>query len=45
MVASYEPGERLAWCYVDETELPVPEQSCRSCVAEADSVGPKEPET
>jgi len=25
VVASYEPGERLAWCYVDETELPVPE--------------------
>jgi uncharacterized UBP type Zn finger protein len=25
VVASYEPGERWAWCYVDETELPVPE--------------------
>ncbi len=25
VVASYESGERWAWCYVDETELPVPE--------------------
>ena len=25
VVASFEPGERWAWCYVDETELPVPE--------------------
>lgn len=25
VAASYEPGERWAWCYVDETELPVPE--------------------
>ena len=25
VVASYEPGERWAWCYVDDTELPVPE--------------------
>jgi hypothetical protein len=25
VVASYEPGERWAWCYVDETELSVPE--------------------
>lgn len=25
MVASYELGERWASCYVDETELPVPE--------------------
>ena len=24
VVASYEPGERWAWCYVDEQELPVP---------------------
>lgn len=23
MAASYEPGECWAWCYVDETELPV----------------------
>lgn len=30
--------------YVDETALPVPEHSCRSCVTEADSVEPKEPE-
>jgi len=25
VVASYEPGERWAWCYVDEMELDVPE--------------------
>ena len=25
VVASFEPGERWAWCYVDEMELPVPE--------------------
>ena len=25
VVASFEPGERWAWCYVDQTELPVPE--------------------
>ena len=25
VVASYEPGERWAWCYIDETELPVPD--------------------
>jgi len=24
IIASYEPGERWAWCYADETELPVP---------------------
>ncbi len=24
VVASFEPGERWAWCYADETELPVP---------------------
>jgi uncharacterized UBP type Zn finger protein len=24
VVASFEPGERWAWCYVDEMELPVP---------------------
>jgi hypothetical protein len=23
-MASYEPGERWAWCYVDEEEMPVP---------------------
>lgn len=23
VMASYEPGERWAWCYLDETELPV----------------------
>jgi hypothetical protein len=24
VMASFEPGERWAWCFVDETELPVP---------------------
>ncbi len=24
MVTSFEPGERWAWCYVDQAELPVP---------------------
>lgn len=24
VVASYEPGERWAWCYEDEADLPVP---------------------
>jgi len=24
VVASLEPGERWAWCYVDQAELPVP---------------------
>ena len=24
IIASYEPGERWAWCYVDEVQLPVP---------------------
>jgi hypothetical protein len=24
VIASYEPGERWAWCYVDGIELPVP---------------------
>ncbi len=24
VIASYEPGERWAWCYVDEAELDVP---------------------
>ena len=27
VVASFEPGERWAWCYVDEIELPVPERA------------------
>jgi uncharacterized UBP type Zn finger protein len=27
VIASFEPGERWAWCYVDETELPVPEEA------------------
>jgi uncharacterized UBP type Zn finger protein len=26
VVASFEPGERWAWCYLDEAELPVPRQ-------------------
>jgi hypothetical protein len=25
-MASFEPGEEWVWCYVDEIELPVPEQ-------------------
>jgi hypothetical protein len=24
VIASFEPGERWAWCYVDEVELPAP---------------------
>ena len=24
VIASFEPGERWAWCYIDEVELPVP---------------------
>jgi uncharacterized UBP type Zn finger protein len=24
IIASYEPGERWAWCYVDEVDLDVP---------------------
>ena len=26
VMASYEPGERWAWCYVDEAEVDVPEE-------------------
>ena len=26
VMASFEPDERWAWCYVDEEQLPVPEQ-------------------
>jgi hypothetical protein len=26
VVASFEPGERWAWCYIDEVQLEVPEQ-------------------
>ena len=26
VVASFEPGERWAWCYIDEAELEVPEE-------------------
>jgi hypothetical protein len=25
-MASYEPGDEWAWCFVDKIELPVPEQ-------------------
>jgi uncharacterized UBP type Zn finger protein len=24
IIASFEPGERWAWCYVDEKDMPVP---------------------
>ena len=27
VVASYEPGERWAWCYVDQTEVDLPAQA------------------
>lgn len=27
IVASFEPGERWGWCYVDEVEVPVPEEA------------------
>jgi hypothetical protein len=27
VIASYEPGERWAWCYVDQTEVDVPAQA------------------
>ncbi len=27
VMASFEPGERWAWCYVDEMEQPVPEEA------------------
>jgi uncharacterized UBP type Zn finger protein len=26
IVASFEPGERWAWCYVDDLTLPVPDE-------------------
>ncbi len=26
VIASYEPGERWGWCYVEQTEVDVPEQ-------------------
>jgi hypothetical protein len=29
VIASWEPGERWAWCYVDELEMEVPEQFVR----------------
>jgi uncharacterized UBP type Zn finger protein len=25
IAASFEPGERWAWCYIEEVELPVPD--------------------
>ena len=27
VIASYEPGERWAWCYVDEEEVDVPPEA------------------
>ncbi len=27
VMASYEPGERWAWCFIDKVELPVPEEA------------------
>lgn len=27
VIASYEPGERWAWCYVDRTEVDLPAQA------------------
>ena len=27
VIASFEPGERWAWCYVDQADLPVPLQA------------------
>ena len=29
LIASFEPGERWAWCFVDEAELPVPKTAER----------------
>jgi hypothetical protein len=26
-MASFEPGERWAWCYVDQTEVDVPAEA------------------
>jgi uncharacterized UBP type Zn finger protein len=26
VIASFEPGERWTWCYVDKTQMPVPEE-------------------
>jgi hypothetical protein len=26
VIASFEPGERWAWCYVDETTFDVPDE-------------------
>jgi hypothetical protein len=26
VVASFEPGERWAWCFIDQTEMGVPEK-------------------
>jgi uncharacterized UBP type Zn finger protein len=30
VIASYQPGERWAWCYVDEVEMDVPERFSQS---------------
>ena len=27
VMASYEPGERWAWCYIDQAEVDVPEEA------------------
>ncbi len=35
LIASFEPGERWAWCYVDELELPAPSQSFPTCGTDA----------
>ncbi|HKB38501.1 MAG TPA: UBP-type zinc finger domain-containing protein [Gemmataceae bacterium] len=26
VIASFEPGERWAWCYIDQAQLDVPEE-------------------
>ena len=38
VVASYEPGERWAWCYVDQEELPVPPRPSRICAERIQSL-------
>jgi uncharacterized UBP type Zn finger protein len=29
VMASFEPGEQWAWCYIDQIELPVPKQAIK----------------
>ncbi len=29
LIACYEPGERWAWCYIDEAEVDLPEAAVR----------------